>query len=531
MLDEAKTQNLTIFLMKDYIKDYNSCLKNRSAIKMMTLKDEYNLDGVICIANSSNKPPRWKEFLQKYSSEDIELDDNTSNKALMLVKLQERILALSFGYGRAFLKEEAIEKNFGFKTALNVISPEKIRSVNAATIEDMVVNTQRQSSHSTSQEEFGLNVTNDIMMAVTGIPQNEDIGKTVSGKDSFVVSVCMDADELKIKLESYLNAYNSNTYKDKGFDWIDNVRAIKDSVLREELDFALSEIIKKKDYSKIQIASPDTVNWNDLLGFCFSGIRKDTTDANVYSMEINYVEYFDSINDNSNLFKKLKRDKLYGMNNGENPFAICNVYSALIAQMYYDDKTYILNAGTWYEVNNSFYSRVTEFISSIPISNLSLPKCPKGMNEGEYNLEVAKQQDYYLMDKRLVSVLNGPKHIEACDIFTRDKQFVHVKNKCRSSQLSHLFAQGRVSAQAFTSDQEFRKQVWDKVKSKFGEDVFDYHKKPESSEYEVVYAIIDEKTGDIEDRLPFFSKVNLMLSVQELDRMHMKYSIMMIEKS
>ena len=328
-----------------------------------------------------------------------------------------------------------------------------------------------------------------------------------------------------------MNAYNSNTYKDKGFDWIDNVRAIKDSVLREELDFALSEIIKKKDYSKIQIASPDTVNWNDLLGFCFSGIRKDTTDANVYSMEINYVEYFDSINDNSNLFKKLKRDKLYGMNNGENPFAICNVYSALIAQMYYDDKTYILNAGTWYEVNNSFYSRVTEFISSIPISNLSLPKCPKGMNEGEYNLEVAKQQDYYLMDKRLVSVLNGPKHIEACDIFTRDKQFVHVKNKCRSSQLSHLFAQGRVSAQAFTSDQEFRKQVWDKVKSKFGEDVFDYHKKPESSEYEVVYAIIDEKTGDIEDRLPFFSKVNLMLSVQELDRMHMKYSIMMIEKS
>ena len=68
------------------------------------------------------------------------------------------------------------------------------------------------------------------------------------------------------------------------------------------------------------------------------------------------------------------------------------------------------------------------------------------------------------------------------------------------------------------------------MKTKFGDEVFDYHKKPESGEYEVVYAIIDENIGKIEDRLPFFSKVNLMLSVQELDRMHMKYTIMMIEK-
>lgn len=73
-------------------------------------------------------------------------------------------MAIVFGYGRAFLAEEHIERNFGLRVALNTINPDKMRSVNASTIEDMVVNTQRQASYKTSQEEFGINTTNDIIL-------------------------------------------------------------------------------------------------------------------------------------------------------------------------------------------------------------------------------------------------------------------------------------------------------------------------------------------------------------------------------
>ena len=34
----------------------------------------------------------------------------------------------------------------------------------------------------------------------------------------------------------------------------------------------------------------------------------------------------------------------------------------------------------------------------------------------------------------------------------------------------------------------------------------------------------------LEKALPFFSMVNLMMSVQELDRMHMRYSVKIIQK-
>ncbi len=134
------------------------------------------------------------------------------------------------------------------------------------------------------------------------------------------------------------------------------------------------------------------------------------------------------------------------------------------------------------------------------------------------------------MDKKLVSVENGPKKIEACDIFTRDKKMIHVKNKGQSAQLSHLFSQGKVSAECFVSDMTFRKQVFDIAVQKFGVAVFDYTQKPQSDEFEIVYAIIDTKNSAIEEKLPFFSKVNLMLTAQELDRMHFKFSVCFVRK-
>ena len=82
-----------------------------------------------------------------------------------------------------------------------------MRSINAATIEDMVVTTQRQASYSTTQDEFGLNVTNDIMKGLTGEPYDPIYGNHISGKDSLVVSVFMEIAELGEKLNLYYDAY------------------------------------------------------------------------------------------------------------------------------------------------------------------------------------------------------------------------------------------------------------------------------------------------------------------------------------
>ena len=130
----------------------------------------------------------------------------------------------------------------------------------------------------------------------------------------------------------------------------------------------------------------------------------------------------------------------------------------------------------------------------------------------------------------MLSTNGSPKKIEACDIYTKQKQFIHIKNKGQSAQLSHLFAQGKVSAECFSSDESFRKQIVDIAMDKFGAEPFNASVKPMSNEYEVIYAIIDDKDTGINEKLPFFSKVNLMLTAQELERMHFKYSVCLIKR-
>ena len=70
-------------------------------------------------------------------------------------------------------------------------------------------------------------------------------------------------------------------------------------------------------------------------------------------------------------------------------------------------------------------------------------------DEKEYNIAVCNEYPdrYCLMDRR--NVYQGGSPIEFCDIYSRDKQFIHVKKYNGSSVLSHLFFQGYVSAENF----------------------------------------------------------------------------------
>lgn len=177
--------NLTVFLFKEYIHEFSDCLKSAASLSSSKLKAMFGLDGTIYYCDSRKKFPRWKSYLDELSEETIDITENTSNKAVILLRVRNRIMAVVFGYGRSFLKEECLERNFGLKVALNTIDPNKMRSINAATIEDMVVTTQRQASYSTTQDEFGLNVTNDIMKGLTGEPYDPIYGNHISRKGLF----------------------------------------------------------------------------------------------------------------------------------------------------------------------------------------------------------------------------------------------------------------------------------------------------------------------------------------------------------
>ena len=523
------TYSLTVFLMKEHVKLFEQCIKSDKEVEYRFLDEKRNVDGVIVISKSLARRPAWLNFLEYFSREKILLSENVSNKAVMLIRIENHIFALTFGHGRAFLKEECIVKDFGFKTAINMLDVNKIRSVNAATIEDMVLHTQKQSSYATGQEEFSLNTLNDIMTSIVGKSKNSMWANFVSGKDSLLVSVEMIPEELVEKLKYYLDAYNADTYKKNGFGWVDNVREVRDIETKRELEKLLIGKIQRKESDNIFLSPAETVDWNSTKGFMLTGTGKRIDNPKNYRPDLDIMDYLVNLEPDVKL-EKIKHDKVMVLDLNEENYPMSSVYAAIVAQIEYNEELYILCNASWFKIETNFYKYVRNFVASIPISSIEFPTCGKEEFEEDYNERIGKAVNFVHMDQKMVGVNNGPRKVESCDIFTRDKQFIHIKNRSSSGQLSHLFSQGRVSAECFIGDKEFRKQVYNLVKIKLGKDIFDYKKKPTSEEFEVIYAILSNKVGPVEDNLPFFSLVNLMLAVQELDRMHMKYSVKMILK-
>jgi uncharacterized protein (TIGR04141 family) len=119
---------------------------------------------------------------------------------------------------------------------------------------------------------------------------------------------------------------------------------------------------------------------------------------------------------------------------------------------------------------------------------------------------------FALMHKKNIPYGGAPSQFEFCDLFSKNRDIIHVKRYGNSSALSHLFAQGRLSGELFQMEKEFRKKVAEILPEEF---LFDNpQERPRSEHYQVVFAIISDFPGDLS--LPFFSKLNLKNTARNL---------------
>ena len=162
----------------------------------------------------------------------------------------------------------------------------------------------------------------------------------------------------------------------------------------------------------------------------------------------------------------------------------------------------------------SYYNKST--ISNIILCDYSVRE------EQEFNGQLAKGHpgEYCLMDKKLIAF--GGNKIEFCDIYTKQKQFVHVKKYTSSAVLSHLFFQGFVSAESFL-DSDFRKLVDEKLEEGFKIGPCD---KINANDYEVVFVIAQKDIAmNVRPKIPFFSKVTFRSVCRRLHKYGYKVSI------
>ena len=451
------------------------------------------------------------------------------------------------------LEPGVIDRRFGLRAALNamyedgegVLDPIRVRHVDAKTVGRTTMRTSRQASGDVEFEQFGVDVERDLLKAVTGEPIDRGKwGSRVHGGESVRVQAYGGLAQLGPLARDLVRLSRKKSYR-RGFDWIDHIVVVNDSALLAKLQAEVVADLLAGEES-VALAPPEHVDWDSLAEFRYS------VAPNVAHEDLSMGDYVEHLRDRTVelSFEAMRKHRIEALDSDGNARHTWPVTRAVIAQIALGGRTYLLEEGEFYQVETGFMAALDAFVDGIAESDVALPASPLDANgdeqlEGAYNEMAARMStQHLLLDKRMVNIAGVTGPIEICDVLTSNRQFVHVKRHLSSSTLSHLFAQGLVSADLYLNSQEFRDKA--RVQIKGAEEaqaaadnetavvgrflgVLDFDA-PEPRSIEVVYAVIARwNDRSPTQALPFFSKVNLRRSINDLRRLGCNVSFHRVE--
>lgn len=508
----------SLLVKPEYVQiDLSDFLKPGTTFNEYDLSEVHELDveGKLFIKVPVTKQPKWRDFAESVVGEELAELHNISSSAVLLVRSNGKVVAFTFGYGRFLLDMSYFVPDFGIKTALNTLDHGSLRSVDVLTLDDQAVQKKSQSSKEAGVDIFGIDVSRDILRAVTGSAKDGvELNRITGGDAIYSFSVPISVSGLPGLIDVLYGYYNNESYKND-FSWVDNIRRVKNDSEISTLNADLLDKVKSKN-SVIKITMPEIINWDLVHGFSYTRAKTQVNPI------IESEDYFNTINIANITVDSIKSDKLF-VSYLDGSIKEHSIYKCLYYEFVNGDKTYVLFSGVWYEINNKFILGIDANLSRIPISGLAFPDVHiwtarvndkdvlKIESEGDYNSRVSAGGHFFLLDKKLIKTSKSTSSIELCDLMTIDRKFVHVKHrKGGSSGLSHLFAQGYVSAELILSDRDFRKEARKKLKPLSNSlrdtipiDGF------RSNGVEVVFLVLGEESASIISNLPLFSKVNL----------------------
>jgi uncharacterized protein (TIGR04141 family) len=517
MSKDKPTQRVTIYLLASHIKDPPDAFTTDTNRGFGLNTPSVNDLGTLYVDNVNPHPPAWAAFLEPAFSDAVRSLRNQSSHGILFVKASKRLFALTFGYSRHLLREESFEPDFGLKVTLNSVDRDKLRSVDAKTFDELPRTSRVQTGQLAPVEMFGLDVDHDLLHAVAGQPRNSNFATRVAGSDALCLTGPMDLYDVQRFCEEALRLYQLDDYK-ADYPWVDNVRRLRNDALVVKLDELLVFKINSAEMTGIRLAPPRLMEWSDPGLIRYSCQDKNSHDC----ADFDIFEYLHLMNKPKKLtVEDLKKHSLSVRFASSDHAEVFKVYRCVDAEFVFDGKTYVLTGGNYYVVDDQYAAKVISNFKNVVSCNL-LPKPQRWTQEDEYNLHCSNcLSGSALLDKK--TVIWGPTNtpIEICDILTPQQHFIHVKRDSQSSKLSHLFNQGLVSAQAFSRDRDYRQRVKDKLTELSSplSHMIEPDKRPERRKWNVVYAVMLKNRRDLQECVPFFSKVVYRTVSQRLEDM------------
>ena len=512
-------QKLHVRLLKPAFHASDAALEDTISLSVYDFRSGLGFSGRLYVSPPNQGPPRWLKFVNTGIEGKLKEITNRTNAAVLLVKRNKRVFAITFGHGRHLLNEKALEPDFGLKGALNALRHDSLRSIDSFAIEEQTVHKRSQASRASGLEVFGIDVSHDIMRAVTGVPRANVALQAVAGTGGTLsISAHTDFKGLGPLMDLLVSLYRKRSYREH-FAWVDNVRRVTDPGVVEQLQSKLIEDLKKSA-PQSYLAPPEPLEWDSVHEFGYTHRRNNR------DVDMTLASWLENIAESALTVETIQHNRVFAYGDDEDqPWKKWSVYDCLVFETSHEGRRFVLTAGEWFEIDRNFAEQVGRIVRGIQKPRLSLPSVLVKQDgsletEPDYNQRVVDEDgSMALLDRQSARCRGTTSGIEVCDLLSEDNDLIHVKHrKGGSSSLSHLFAQARMSAEALLRDADFRqdarrflREIRPSLQARIPA------MKPDPKDYRVVFAILGADPDDPGEGLPFFSQLNLARSAQAVE--------------
>lgn len=489
--------------------------------QQLQLKQDIGVPCEAWIVAAREKPPSWAKPAHALIETSKLL--NVSNSLVLLIEVEARFFAVSFGYGHAFLNQDLLEPEFGLRTTANGADPDKLGAIQVRTLSENSRQQRSQTTNRTGVADFNLEVEREMVRYLKGSVAGQGAPvSSVGGSQMLSLTTKSALTELPAVLTWLLETFVSDAYKTT-FPYLDNFLPIRkgDPILKP-LGEALSGAIATPGTQRLGVASPDDIFGEEVDHYKITGDgrRRDGFD------ELTLDEVLAQIADTRKI-DPLEQLRITPFAAGGDPIRTARkLRDYFIYETTVGGATYVFCLGHWYRVDGDYVKQINDQVGMIEDvgAKLNLPKWCTG-DEGEYNKMVAAGRNWLLLDKQNFRI-KGTTHqkVEIADLITEAGDFVCVKRMESSATLSHLFSQAAVSADMYQLNaQGYRQHVCTLVAAHFPG-----LKLPDKPT--MVMAIATDKPGPLADSLFFFSKVNLVQRQRDIARAGFTPALARIER-
>jgi uncharacterized protein (TIGR04141 family) len=420
--------------------------------------------------------PPWLNFINEKLpvSEAPTFNSKSKNpNGILLLHVNDRIFAATFGRSAAsYLERDALESDFGIKTAMNMCGNEEIRQTKSESHAIIPTHIDRQVNKPIDSFAFGLSEAEDLRYISAHMKNHKNI--TLQGRNNLTIKI-IGKDKLSWKIlidycENFLVAYASKEYAKlfPNYKHFDEATESEKTILDEQL----IENLRTKNTTNISLGIPEVLIDSD-CGFAYSNnkVRNDTTYA-----YLDICQIFDHINADKITIEKLKSKNIFYYSYEEDRILGNKkwpIYNCLSFEQALDDKYFVLSDGRWLQVDGDFYQEIINFTANklheesceAIYSGIDISDDEKMLNkESIFNKKVCElRPSCILFDQAKLKIGSGRKDKEFCDILDlTDEQkvrIIHCKPYKNTSSTNYLFSQAQFYCHAFINDQTFLGEI------------------------------------------------------------------------